>query len=171
MLDAALEWTLICLGCVLVLLWLGLGLLAAVVVHELGHAASCWLVGIPIRSVVVGRGRPILSFRIGITQCRFELGRLSGVVKALTLQGAGKRARIFFYSGGILANLAATAALALVFWPMRDSDVGRIFVLPWTALQTLFAVSACIPREYKPGAGYTRFSDGEKIRRALREHV
>lgn len=91
-------------------------LIVIVIIHELGHALACLLIGVKVNKFQVFFGRSLYSFKNKyLTEIGIGWLPLGGYVmpdeKSLNEKGLGKR--IFMYSAGVLANLLSAAVVYL----------------------------------------------------------
>jgi peptidase M50-like protein len=93
--------------------WFLVGLALGVVCHEAGHALCAVLGGLPIRLVSIGLG-PLLARR-GIGEARIDLRLLPfrGLVATYPLFVARKGWMLVFVAGGVAANAALIALVAV----------------------------------------------------------
>jgi hypothetical protein len=95
----------------------------ALACHELGHASAAILMGMQVRKISIGGGRPLFKRMWGRINVKFAWGRLSGYVVAVPAEGRGAAVRLAaMIAAGPAANLLM---IAIVFeaLPWRSFDL------------------------------------------------
>ncbi|HSZ57261.1 MAG TPA: site-2 protease family protein [Tepidisphaeraceae bacterium] len=136
--------------------------------HEMAHAAAGWLMGFRVGRITFGRGRCLVSRRIGgvIVEVRrlLVVGAVYGTTDNMR---AWRWRKIVFVGAGPLANLLLllVAIVAAGPWPaILQADVTRE-VTPWldlAAANLALLLSAMIGRAIATAYG-TGTSDGRKL--------
>ena len=150
------------------MLWVAPTLVAlsvvALALHEIGHAAVGALVGIPIRRVHFGRGKPWAVVRVAglwLIVARGWPG--AGFVQAYASNHASPAARAAYFAGGILFNLLA-AALPLALFGVPDGEAAFMLLYSWVSVNLLLAFKAALPKTMKGPDGNTPIArDGAKV--------
>jgi hypothetical protein len=93
--------------------WFVVGLALGVVCHEAGHALCAVLGGLPIRLVSIGAGPLLAGRRIGDVSMRLRLLPFCGLVAIYPPLVARKWWMLVFVAGGVAANVALIALVAL----------------------------------------------------------
>jgi tetratricopeptide (TPR) repeat protein len=87
-------------------LWFLVVFLVVIPIHELGHALAGALVGLRIRSVIVGVGAPLLSFNVAGVAVRINLLPFGGLTLGTPQGSAWLRLRLWVFAlGGPAANV------------------------------------------------------------------
>ena len=112
-------------------------LIVIVIIHELGHALACILIGVKVNKFQVFFGRSIYSFKNKyLTEIGIGWIPLGGYVlpdeKSLNEKSLLKR--IFMYTAGVLANLIS----ASVVWLCMGKGIDAILVPFGSALYVFF---------------------------------
>ena len=119
-------------------------------VHELGHYAAARAVGIPVKRVSLGVGRPLVSLRLRNTEYRLSMIPFGGYV--LPVQDAYFAApaldRMLVALGGPLANIAVTCVIiaGLNAWENGASVASLLWQPLARTGQAIVLVSTAIPR-------------------------
>jgi hypothetical protein len=138
----------------------------ASMVHELGHAAAAWGLGMRVVQVTVGRGPMLVSGRLGATL--FEARRylfLGGATLCFDPAAKPRRWRIgLTLLGGIAANLVAAALGLLGLLGLTGHRSQSAFTLALLCLailmtQLLCAILNFLPQRSRTGHGRS-VSDG-----------
>lgn len=112
-----------------------LGCLAAVVVHEAGHALACRALGATIRAIYIGNGLPNSAF--------FTVGKLAVSLRPfgggrVMHDETGSAARnALIVATGPLANLIVAATLLAVFWLDNAMIFGFSLIMAGIGLSNL----------------------------------
>jgi len=125
-----------------------LSLWFALAVHEAGHLVAAFLVGIPVRLFVVGRGPLLLRFRWRTVLFEFRLFPTAGAVMSYPLLINRKFSSMIFVVSGVLFNIA----LLLLFTKSGIED--NLFLLTPDAdgavfLGLLLPFAVLIPQKVK----------------------
>jgi hypothetical protein len=124
-------------------LWVFLGIVIAVVVHEGGHLVCALAMRIPVRQVTVGVGPLVFRRRIGETHFELRLVPTAGFVAPYPIALIRRWRYALFLLGGVLANAVAIVVVAVLAakhaWPRSAEDVigPMVFVQPWVILASL----------------------------------
>lgn len=88
-----------------------IGLPLTSIVHEFGHGAVATACGLPVRTMQIGRGRPLFQIRLATMSLRACSWPFGGRTILYPLIGRALAARLVFMLGGALANATAFAYL------------------------------------------------------------
>lgn len=138
---------------------------AAVAIHELGHAVVAWLLGYRVVMCAVGFGRPFIGVRLrgGFWTVR---GAPHGGLTLVTYPGSviPRWRDCLMILGGPTANLvAANVAVGLA---VHLSGAAVVILLLLAALNAIAMVFAVIPHRFRAG-GATYMSDGLQVLRLM----
>lgn len=106
-------------------------MLVVVALHELGHFAVAYRLGLPVSSVEVGVGPKLFQFMWKGVWFRLRLVPISGLVKTCWL-ATNRWKSVPFFSAGPLANFLL--ALALYLWLADTSEqtvLRKLMVASW----------------------------------------
>ena len=151
------------------------GLVAASIVHELGHLICARISSIPIGLMTIGSGPVLLRGRIGELRLEFRLLAIGGLVVPSALPDPERRGAMALYIlGGVLGNIAAIGIIILLHVtgavPSPHTEAG-VSLAPLQAGALVFAqiiimIVTLIP--YSAPVGQRVFaSDGLHLRRVL----
>lgn len=140
---------------------------AALLIHELGHAAMALLLHMRVFAIVIGSGRAVWSGRIGATELRISPLPLFGFVVAAPLGARATRIRMLLYA---VAGPAANAVTAWWLWrgglSFRPEPMALIqYFLCWVS--AMMALVNVLPLRFATPLGVLD-SDGLRVLRAPR---
>lgn len=132
----------------------------ALVVHELAHAVTGWLVGLEIGGITFGHGPPVLRFQIRGLQIRLNAWPISGLVYLGCDQERFIRTRIWLTTlMGPLSN-ALLVWGAAAWWHTLAPVVGTSVVAAWIILNLMMALFNLAPMSRVAIGGTLYRSDG-----------
>ena len=150
------------------ILWFTVGLVIAMIVHELGHAGFGWLAGVRPKQIAIGEEPALFRTRVGETDIVLNSIPDTAQVRPYYIVGNAQFRNVIFSAGGILANAIACAILvALKEWGYV-SPYGQTVCGAFALAQAWGVVSNAIPWRSQNPDTPDEGSDGNQLWRHLR---
>lgn len=133
---------------------------AALVIHELAHAVTGWLVGLEVGGITFGYGPVVWRFQLGGVQIRLNTWPLSGRVCLGCVEKRCTRARVWLATlMGPLSNALLVWA-AVAWWHDLAPVIGSPVIAGWIIVNLLIAFFNLLPTSGTDSGGSLYRSDG-----------
>jgi tetratricopeptide (TPR) repeat protein len=132
----------------------------ALIIHELAHAVTGWLVGLEVGGITFGYGRSVWRFQLGAVQIRLNALPLSGRVYLGCEKQRFPRARVWLATlMGPLSNVLLVW-IAAHWWHSAAPVVGTPVVAAWIMVNLIIAITNLMPYSGAGAGGNPYQSDG-----------
>jgi tetratricopeptide (TPR) repeat protein len=121
----------------------------SLILHEGGHALAGRAVGLQIREIRLGQGRPAMRWRIGDIDFHLAPLPLCGWIIPCAPLHYSRWRMMPFIAGGPAADILWLAALVAVFLAYQDYEIAGYLLSTAIAYQLWRVVKNCVPRTAK----------------------